>query len=169
MSSQTGADSLNDIENVIGGGGNDTLVGSGGANSLSGGDGNDHLDGRGGKDILTGGEGADVFIFRNVAHSSPGVADRDVITDFTQGEDMIDLSIIDADTAAAGNQAFTFLASVGAAFTGIAGELNFAFEDLEGTDNDKTIIAGDINGDQVADFSIELTGLIDLTAVDFIL
>jgi serralysin len=169
LSSQTGADSLNDIENVIGGGGNDTLVGSGGANSLSGGAGNDILDGWGGKDILTGGEGADVFIFRNVAHSSPGVANRDVITDFTQGEDMIDLSIIDADTAAAGNQAFTFLASVGAAFTGIAGELNFAFEDLEGTDNDKTIIAGDINGDQVADFSIELTGLIDLTAVDFIL
>jgi hypothetical protein len=35
--------------------------------------------------------------------------------------------------------------------------------------SDKTIIAGDINGDGVADFQIELTGLKTLTAADFVL
>ncbi len=168
-SAQTGVDSLRSIEKIIGGSGNDTIIGSGAANELSGGRGSDVLDGRGGKDILTGGEGDDVFVFRNIAHSSSGAANRDVITDFTQGEDRIDLSIIDANTTISGNQAFTFLASVGAAFTGLAGELNFSFEDLDGDETDRTIITADVNGDQVADFSIELTGLIDLTAVDFIL
>ena len=169
FSAQTGTDSLNTIENIIGGSGNDALIGSGQANLLSGGDGNDILDGRGGKDILTGGTGEDVFIFRKIGHSSPAIATRDVITDFTQGDDTIDLTIIDANATSSGNQAFIFLASVGAAFTGVAGELNFSFEDSEGTENDRTIVAGDVNGDQVADFNIELTGLIDLAAVDFIL
>ena len=97
------------------------------------------------------------------------VAAPDLITDFTPGEDKINLNVIDANTTSSGNQAFIFLAGVGSAFTGVAGELNFAFKDLEGIENDRTIIAGDINGDQLADFHIELTGLIDLTAVDFYL
>jgi serralysin len=35
--------------------------------------------------------------------------------------------------------------------------------------NDKTIVAGDINGDGVADFQIELAGLKNLAAADFLL
>ena len=38
-----------------------------------------------------------------------------------------------------------------------------------GLASDKTIVAGDINGDRVADFQIELTGLKALTAADFVL
>ena len=38
-----------------------------------------------------------------------------------------------------------------------------------GTKGDKTIIEGDINGDKIADFQIELTGLKTLAASDFIL
>ncbi|WP_417584889.1 M10 family metallopeptidase C-terminal domain-containing protein [Pelagibacterium sp.] len=168
-STQTGTDSLRSIENIIGGSGNDTIIGSGAANMISGGRGNDVLDGRGGKDVLVGGEGSDVFVFRNIAHSRPDSLGRDVITDFTQGEDVIDLSIIDAAAGVGGNQAFIFLAGAGAAFTGVRGQLSFMFEDIDGTEGDKTIVTADVNGDQIADFSIELSGLIDLTAVDFIL
>ncbi len=35
--------------------------------------------------------------------------------------------------------------------------------------NDKTIVEGDINGNRVADFQIQLTGLKSLTVNDFIL
>ena len=38
-----------------------------------------------------------------------------------------------------------------------------------GTANDRTIIEGDINGNRVADFQIQLTGLNTLTATDFVL
>ncbi|HWA21018.1 MAG TPA: tandem-95 repeat protein [Caulobacterales bacterium] len=65
-SAQTGTDTLNTIENAIGGAGADTLIGTSAANRLSGG---------AGADVLTGGGGSDLFVF------GPGFgADR--ITDF---------------------------------------------------------------------------------------
>jgi serralysin len=85
-----------------------------------------------------------------------------VIVDFGVGDD-IDLSTIDANDAAAGNTAFSFLTASGAAFTGVAGQLRWQnFSSL-------TLVEGDINGDRVADFQIQLTGSKNLTAVDFIL
>ena len=72
-----GIDKLIDIENVTTGSGEDVLIGNDGANVLTGGDGDD---------TLTGGDGADVFRF----YSSEGVS-TDVITDFTVGEDSIEL------------------------------------------------------------------------------
>ena len=71
---------------------------------------------------MTGGAGADDFDFNTVAEMGNG-ATRDVITDFAHLSDDIDLSTIDANGAAAGNTAFTFLAANGAAFTGAAGQL----------------------------------------------
>ena len=60
-----------------------------------------------------GEEGADTFKYTAVEDSSGalvnGVLQIDDITDFTQGEDKIDLSAIDANGALAGDQAFTFL------------------------------------------------------------
>jgi Ca2+-binding RTX toxin-like protein len=50
---------IKNIENLIGGTGNDTLTGDGLANALSGGDGNDVLSGKGGADALDGGAGRD--------------------------------------------------------------------------------------------------------------
>ncbi|HEX5620620.1 MAG TPA: calcium-binding protein [Solirubrobacteraceae bacterium] len=50
-----------DVENVIGGDGNDALVGSSAVNVLTGGPGQDSLDGDTGNDVLDGGVGADVF------------------------------------------------------------------------------------------------------------
>ncbi len=48
-----------DIEDLVGGAGNDTLVGNGGENFLFGLGGNDSLDGGGGSDSASGGEGDD--------------------------------------------------------------------------------------------------------------
>ena len=102
------------IENAVGGVGNDKLVGNSVANKLTGG---------GGQDILTGGDGPDIFIFANVSDSAAG-AKRDTITDFTRGIDQIDLHGIDADTKAAGDQAFHWID--GASFTGTPGDLRFS-------------------------------------------
>jgi Ca2+-binding RTX toxin-like protein len=63
-------DTLLNIENLVGGAGNDTLLGDAGANLLAGGAGADLLDGRGGDDVLAlvgddqafGGEGSDRFV-----------------------------------------------------------------------------------------------------------
>lgn len=169
--------------------GNDTLVGLGGDDVLKGGRGNDTLlggrdvlgdtlDGGGGRDRLVGGAGldfmtgganADVFDFNEVEETGATIATRDRITDFVHLTDNIDLSTIDANGGAAGNTAFSFLAPEGAAFTGARGELRWFQLDLAGTDDDRTIIAGDINGDASADFQIELTGLKTLTEADFFL
>ncbi len=79
------------------------------------------LQGYDGKDTLTGNDGADRFVYGTLGASVTG-ANRDVITDFTQAEaDRIDVSGIDANSGAAGNQAFTFIGL--AAYTGVAGQL----------------------------------------------
>ena len=118
--------------------------------------------GLGGKDTLTGGAGADRFVYGAVAESEVG-ANADRITDFNHAEgDRIDLSAIDANTAVADNQAFTFIGN--AAFTHHAGELRFAV-----LSPGVTAIAGDVNGDGVSDFHIQLTGTPALVAADFLL
>ncbi|MCG7392167.1 M10 family metallopeptidase C-terminal domain-containing protein [Microvirga sp. ACRRW] len=161
------------IENALGGSGNDTITGNQGANSLKGNGGNDKLNGGGGKDVLVGGSGkdilyggadgdtlygssgADVFLFRS-AGDSPRSA-RDTIKDFKRGEDHIDLRPIDANTNAAGNQAFTFIGK--AAFTGKAGELRF----LNG------LLSADVNGDMIADMQVNVAKLTGLAKSDFYL
>ncbi len=59
----TAEDTLRNIENVIGGSGDDTLTGDGLANLLEGGTGNDRLSGAGGADILDGGAGIDLAVY----------------------------------------------------------------------------------------------------------
>jgi Ca2+-binding RTX toxin-like protein len=160
-SGEAQGDTLVGIENLTGSQGNDSLVGNAGANALNGSAGNDALTGAGGKDTLTGGLGADRFVYGNVVQSPVG-AGADAITDFSRAQgDRIDLSAIDADATAAGNQAFRFIS--GGLYTGHAGELRFAQA------NGVTTIAGDVNGDKVSDFHIILTGTIALVAGDFVL
>jgi Ca2+-binding RTX toxin-like protein len=137
------------------------------ANSLSGGYGNDTLVGGFGKDTLTGGLGADIFDFDLVTHSTVGSAGRDVIMDFTVGQDHIDLRSIDASSQHSGNNTFTFIGTK--FYSSAGGEVRFFTVNREGTANDRTFVAGDINGDRVGDFMIELVGLKSLTAGDFLL
>ena len=48
-----------DVENIVGGAGNDVIAGSDTNNDLRGGGGNDDIDGQGGQDTITGGDGDD--------------------------------------------------------------------------------------------------------------
>ena len=80
--SVNGGDGFDDLKGGIG---DDALDGGKDDDSLDGGDGNDLLQGGFGDDVMTGGAGADVF------HIIPGNG-ADTITDFTAGEDLIDLS-----------------------------------------------------------------------------
>ena len=70
-----------------GGDGNDSISGGEGGDKLIGGEGDDTLYGGAGDDTLFGGEGADTFVF-TPDHGA------DTIKDFTDGEDMIDLTAI---------------------------------------------------------------------------
>lgn len=165
-------DRLTAIENVDGGDFGDTLIGDGLANRLSGRAGGDTLKGAAGDDILigglgrdamTGGAGADDFRFVSLAEMGGTPSTRDVVADFRAGTDDIDLFAIDANGSAAGHR-FVFLAAEGDGFNNVRGELRWFQVDAAGTANDKTIVAGDINGDGAAEFQIELTGLKSLSA-----
>jgi serralysin len=141
------------IENAIGGSGNDSLTGNDGINLLRGGGGSDKLYGLGGADTLSGGAGTDIFDFNSVKDSFSSA--RDTIQDFVRGVDCIDLRTIDANAAAGGDQAFSFIGNK--AFTGQSGQLNFA----------SNMLLGDVNGDKIADFRINVTGITTLAAADF--
>ena len=91
-----GNDALNDTllgsegsDVLLGLGGNDTLDGLGGNDRLEGGDGNDTLVGGKGNDILIGGAGNDTFVW-NV--DDRGGSYHDIVKDFGNGEDALDLS-----------------------------------------------------------------------------
>lgn len=145
-------DTYTSVENVNGSGGSDALTGNGGANTL---------DGWAGRDTLTGGGGADRFNFSSIAHTT--FSQADTITDFSRaGGDKVVLTAIDANTGAAGNQAFSFIGT--ALYTHHAGELRYA--DRGGG---HVTIAGDVNGDGASDFHIELYGASALAASDFVL
>lgn len=149
-------------DTIRGGQGSDTLYGNDENDTLNGDDGDDTLDGGSGKDVLTGGSGADRFIFAASSDTGNSLASADVIADFDAAEhDVIVLSSIDADNTQAGDQAFTFIGA--GDFTGVAGQLGFT------QSNGDTLVRGDVDGDQVADFMIRLTGIHTLTAADFVL
>lgn len=148
------------------------LSGAAGHDTLYGGAGNDTLIGGSGRDVMNGGAGADNFDFNVSSETTTVATTRDVITDFTHNatlalSDRIDLATIDANGSLAGDTGFTWVGT--AAFAGGGGKLRYVQENPTATVNDKTIVEGDINGDKVADFRIELTGLKTLVAADFVL
>jgi len=162
-----GTDTLVSIENLTGSGFADTLFGDTWNNTLIGGSGNDRLTGQDGRDTLTGGAGNDLFVLNAIGESTANPVMCDVITDFVQGADRIDLSTIDANWFKGGNQSFRFVGTE--EFSLRAGELRYETVDQAGTANDRTIIYGDIEGNGTSDFQIELIGLYMLSSHDFIL
>jgi Ca2+-binding RTX toxin-like protein len=158
---------------LIGGGGQDTISGAraddviwgdfgdpkvkaGGLDRLSGGKGDDQLNGEAGADTLTGGEGRDrldgglgddVYVFTAVSDSRG--TRIDTIATLEAG-DRIDLSLIDADALAAGDQAFAFVA----AFDGHAGQALLRYH--EGSDTTRLYL--DVDGDRRPDATIVILG-----------
>lgn len=164
-----GGDTGRDV--LLGGDGMDSLVGGTEGDRLFGGNEADTLHGGAGRDVLVGGDyvgggfpgdaAADVFLFVEVADSAPGGGSRDVIRDFEQGLDVIDLSGIDADIGTGDDDAFTYIGA--AAFSNTSGELR-SF-----TINGNTVVRGDVDGDGIADFELLLNGESTLTDADFML
>jgi Ca2+-binding RTX toxin-like protein len=148
-------------DNFAGFGTNDVLAGGDGADTITGLEGTDTITGGAGIDRLTGGSGADRFVYAATGDAVAG-GSSEIITDFSQGSDKIDLSGIDADTGTGGDQAFSFIGT--AAFSNVAGQLRYAT-----TPSGSRTIYGDVNGDGVTDFQLQLTGSITLAAGDFIL
>jgi hypothetical protein len=141
---------------INGGDGFDLLFGFGGNDTLDGGAGGDSLFGGKGKDQLSGGSESDLFRYRALSDSGVTAATRDLIADFQQGSDIIDLFDIDANTtnAPGTNDAFNFVGTnIPTGFSGNPGELH-AFWIAIGQ-----IIEGDVNGDKKPDFSIEISDL----------
>lgn len=152
-----GSDRIVNVENIVGGAGDDRitgdrfaniLLGNTGADTLVGNGGNDVLDGGTGRDVLTGGQGADTFLFRSAQDSARGTADT--ITDFRSGQDHIDLiDLSDHD--------LTFVKS--AAAFGIW---------TESAGRSQHLLA-DTDGDALADFDILFASNVRITATDLML
>ena len=135
---------------LFGGGGHDILIGGAAADLIVGG---------GGADSLTGGAGADTFRYDSAADSVAGL--EDLVAGFQSGLDKVDLSRIDANSNAAGDQAFAWIG--GSAFTGAAGELR-TYEQ-----GGYRWVAGDTDGDGIANFLIAFqAGTAPLGQGDFI-
>jgi Ca2+-binding RTX toxin-like protein len=148
-------------DTLTGGDGDDVLRGGVGSDTLNGGDGDDSLLGGAGKDVMTGAAGEDAFVFVAPGDTAATRAVADIITDFAQGTDIIDLSRIDARSATAANEAFAFIGA--GAFTNVAGQVHA----VQAGGN--TFVEYDRNGDGVADGVIRLNGLFTLTLGDFAL
>jgi Ca2+-binding RTX toxin-like protein len=157
-----GTESGNDI--LKGGAGDDELYGDDGNDKLFGGDGDDRMTGDlgtavKGRDEFTGGRGADFIIL-----GSDGKGDRvfyDAVSDSTRkasdnvvgfeaARDLIDLTAIDADKSMKGDQAFELVRNL----SGHAGELQAKITDIGYTFDVR--LAGDVNGDGVTDFFLEV-------------
>ncbi|WP_137177419.1 cadherin-like domain-containing protein [Roseomonas sp. AR75] len=141
---------LDGADTIDGEGGNDMLLGGNGADLLRGGAGVDVLIGNAGRDTLVGGSEADQFRFQSLADST--VAAPDLVQDFTYTtteRDRIALREIDANSLVGGRQGFAFIG--GNEFAGVAGQLR-----VESIGAGAFLAEGDVDGDGVADFAIEI-------------
>ena len=158
----------NNNDKLYGDKGNDKLYGGNNNDKLYGGAGRDVLNGSKGKDVMLGGSDVDTFKFLKTSESKAKVKKADIIKDFQQGADVIDLSAIDASTNLKGNNTFTFNGA-DAFGTSKQGEIYYEQFDKAGTKKDFTMIYIDTDSDRGAEMSIKLNGLYTLTAYDFIL
>lgn len=131
LSGQAGRDRID------GNAGNDTLYGGAWSDVLRGGAGNDRINGGTGADILTGGIGRDRFVFGAGAE-----ARKDLITDFTPGDDRVDLRPM----ADALGVALTFIGRK--SYSGEAGEVRLGGGGVR----------ADLDGDRSTDFRLDLDG-----------
>jgi Ca2+-binding RTX toxin-like protein len=133
---------------LAGGSGNDVMFGQGGDDALAGGY---------GADTLTGGSGSDVFVFIDACDTN------DVITDFQQGQDVIDLAATVLGTTLYAAGTLDFDPDNGAGFDAA---YSVSFFD----DGTNTTVIVELDGDvATAELAITLLGVYTLTASDFAL
>jgi serralysin len=146
---------------ISGQGGNDKLTGTAGDDSLDGGAGAARIEGGAGADDLTGGAGNDAFIFAGVDDIGGGDTGlpNDIVQDFGVGADRLDFARIDA-IAGGGNDTFTFIGTDDFSAHAGSGKLRY----VQDSGANRTYVEGDIDGDDIADFQLELVGLHTLTA-----
>ncbi|MBA3326467.1 MAG: hypothetical protein H0T41_14770 [Rhodobacteraceae bacterium] len=139
-------------DDVYGGSGNDVIDGGAGRDYVYGGSGADKITGGFNGDIVYGGSGKDRFFFKKIDGSPPG--DRDTFragdggAAFDKpgsgaGGDKFDLTGIDANTTAGGNQTFLF---------GGMGKGHLWLTN-SGT---KTVVSANIDNDAAAEFAFEI-------------
>ncbi|EAR19891.1 calcium-binding protein, hemolysin-type [Synechococcus sp. WH 7805] len=134
----------------------DILKGNDGRDKIKGDEGADTLIGGVGGDILTGGSGSDSFVYETITDSGVTRKTRDKITDFQVGEDLIDLSQIDANPNLFGDQAFEF---IGAAKFSEAGQARFK----------NGLLRLNVDDDRRAEFQVKLKGVTELFVDSLIL
>jgi Ca2+-binding RTX toxin-like protein len=148
--------------------GNDNIRARRGDDVIDAGEGNDIVRAGRGADTIEGGLGrdrlyagrdtdADVFIFNSHLDSSRGGSLRDKIFQFDSGEDVIDLSGIDANTATQENDLF--------GFSGYSAAANSVW--LRDTGN-HILVRADVDGDRRYDFEVQLVRLSSMSEDDFI-
>jgi Ca2+-binding RTX toxin-like protein len=137
-----------DVENVFGGGGNDTIIGNAVASTsegLSGGAGNDRLEGRGGADILRGGAGNDRLLGgpgNDYLHGEQGTDNLDG----GDGRDLLDGGL-GADAMSGGPGAYDWV-SYSYGFPGPS-RTDPVYVTIDGVANDGEKPAGISEGDNV--------------------
>ena len=174
LSGEANGDTLVNIENLIGGSGNDRLFGDVNDNDIRGGSGNDFMSGQegndvlygnngsdtifgrlgddvivggAGDDVLEGGSGSDLFVFETfIASRFDGPAERDIINDYTVGVDGLDLAEVFNNSGTE----MIFLGTSG--FTGTNGEVRYG----RNFSRNQTTVQVDTDGDSIADLVIVL-------------
>jgi Ca2+-binding RTX toxin-like protein len=155
------------IENLTGSNFNDMLTGSANGNRIVGMNGNDTIAGLGGADVLDGGGGLDLIdcgsdadidhIAYTLPTDSPVGANRDQISNFTPSTDLIDFSLIDANVAEAGDQAFLW--------GGTSAAPHSVWYTVTGSD---ILVSADVSGDTIPEFELLLKGTGAVQQVDFV-
>jgi Ca2+-binding RTX toxin-like protein len=146
---------------VDGGAGNDTILGSNGADTLLGGDGNDFIDGQQGTDVAFLGAGDDVFQW------DPGDGN-----DTIEGQAGLDTMLFNGSAA---SEIFDMTANGGRLrFTRNVGNIVMDTNDVEKVDvnalgGTDTINVGNLTGTDVTEVNIDLAGVIGGTAGDALL
>jgi Ca2+-binding RTX toxin-like protein len=184
LSGGAGTDTLNGNNGddaLNGGAGTDTLNGNNGDDALNGGADNDTLNGNNGNDVLAGqagaddlngGNGNDRFVYISTDDSTVALSGRDEIQDFDSAEnDVIDLSLIDANTAVLDDQAFLlgrYTEANGLGPVGPAGGI-WLPQSLH-VDVQDDVVYGNVDADETAEFAIDISGLTlaNIAFTDFI-
>ncbi|AQR64971.1 hypothetical protein BXU06_07755 [Aquaspirillum sp. LM1] len=168
-------------ETMMGGTGDDTLIGGGGKDRLVGNDGNDTLQiGNSGRTNLVGGNGIDTFYFtQNMSgNCAQGADDMILIQDFEGGVDKIRFGYDDTQSPykTSVGTTLTQIANTGQSFNTLYNQAKSVHTSLYGTSvayfeyNGNTYVVQDKSSSaSVAEFSIRLTGVHNLTMSDFLI